>query len=195
MCTEIAGPKDNKGCPYKDTDNDGVLDKDDKCVDQPGPPENKGCPIGDADGDGVTDNKDQCPNTAGPADNNGCPRIEKVEQEKLNTIFANIEFETAMDVLKESCFDELNELAGLLNKKPEWRLIIEGHTDNVGNPKSNLTLSQKRAESIVKYLVNKGIEVKRLIAKGYGDKKPIASNKTEEGRTRNRRVEMKVMFE
>lgn len=195
LCPEIAGPKDNKGCPYKDTDKDGVLDKDDKCMDQPGPAENKGCPLGDADGDGVTDNKDQCPNTAGPADNNGCPRIEKVEQEKLNTIFANIEFETAMDVLKESCFDELNELATLLNKKPEWRLVIEGHTDNVGNPKSNLTLSQKRSESIVKYLVNKGIDIKRLIPKGYGDKKPIATNKTEEGRTRNRRVEMKVMFE
>lgn len=195
LCPEVNGPKDNKGCPYKDTDNDGVLDKDDKCIDQPGPADNKGCPQGDADGDGVLDNKDQCPNTAGPADNNGCPKIEKAEQEKLSTIFANIEFETGKDVIKEVSYDELDELTILMNKKPEWKLVVEGHTDNVGNPKANLTLSQHRAESIVKYLVNKGIDAKRLTAKGFGDKKPIASNKTPEGRMHNRRVEMKVMFE
>jgi outer membrane protein OmpA-like peptidoglycan-associated protein len=195
LCPDVPGPKDNKGCPYKDTDNDGVLDKDDKCPDKPGPAENKGCPIGDADGDGVPDNKDQCPQTPGPADNNGCPRIDKAEEEKLKTIFNNIEFETGKAILRETCFDELNELVELMNKKPEWKLLIEGHTDNVGKPAANLKLSQDRAQALVNYLVSKGINKARLIAKGYGDKKPIASNKTPEGRAKNRRVEMKVLFE
>jgi len=195
LCPNEAGPKDNNGCPYKDTDGDGVLDKDDKCPDKPGLAENKGCPVGDADGDGVPDNKDQCPQTPGPKENNGCPVIAKAEEEKLKTIFQNIEFETAKAVLKESCFDELTELAELMKKKPEWRLVIEGHTDNVGKPAANLKLSQDRAKSIVTFLTEKGVDKARLTPKGYGDKKPIAPNKTEEGRSKNRRVEMKVLFE
>ncbi|MDO4728319.1 MAG: OmpA family protein, partial [Bacteroidota bacterium] len=72
-CPNVAGPRENKGCPWPDTDGDGVLDKDDKCPNVAGPRENKGCPWPDTDGDGVLDKDDKCPNVAGPRENKGCP--------------------------------------------------------------------------------------------------------------------------
>ncbi|RVT72241.1 OmpA family protein [Flavobacterium sufflavum] len=72
-CPEVAGPVENKGCPWGDKDNDGILDKDDKCPDVAGPAANKGCPWGDKDKDGVLDKDDKCPDVAGPAENAGCP--------------------------------------------------------------------------------------------------------------------------
>lgn len=72
-CPEVAGPAENKGCPWPDGDGDGIPDKDDSCKDVAGPAENKGCPWPDADGDGITDKDDACPEVAGPAENNGCP--------------------------------------------------------------------------------------------------------------------------
>lgn len=195
LCPTEAGPKDNKGCPYKDKDGDGLLDKDDKCPEQAGPKENKGCPIGDKDGDGTPDNKDDCPNVAGPADNKGCPKLAKEEQEILDLAFANLEFETGKDVIKESSFDEMNKLAELLMKKKDWKLRISGHTDNVGDPKKNLDLSKRRAKAVKTFLTSKGVDASRMIDEGFGSKKPIADNKKPEGRQKNRRVEMKVLFE
>ena len=75
-------------------------------------------------------------------------------------------------------------------KKPNWRLKISGHTDNVGSAASNMKLSQNRAEAVKTYLISKGIDRSRFKAEWFGSKNPIASNKTEEGRQRNRRVEM-----
>jgi outer membrane protein OmpA-like peptidoglycan-associated protein len=72
-CPEIAGPVENKGCPWKDTDGDTVLDKDDKCPTVGGPVENNGCPWKDTDGDTVVDKDDKCPTVAGAVENNGCP--------------------------------------------------------------------------------------------------------------------------
>ena len=72
-CPEIAGPIENKGCPFPDTDGDGVPDKDDQCKELSGPVENNGCPFPDTDGDGIIDKDDACPTVAGPAENNGCP--------------------------------------------------------------------------------------------------------------------------
>ena len=72
----------------------------------------------------------------------------------------------------------------------DWKLTIEGHTDSDGSKAANLKLSQARAESIRNYITNKfGIDTKRLTAKGYGSDKPIASNKTKDGKTKNRRIE------
>ncbi|HNQ00543.1 MAG TPA: OmpA family protein, partial [Bacteroidia bacterium] len=79
-------------------------------------------------------------------------------------------------------------------KYPEAKLSVEGHTDNTGNPEKNVTLSQKRCESVKNYLVSKGIDANRLTATGYGDTRPIADNKTADGRAKNRRVELKTQY-
>jgi OmpA-OmpF porin, OOP family len=90
---------------------------------------------------------------------------------------------------------ELVKFADVLKKYPDLKVTIEGYTDNVGSAKYNKALSQRRAESVKKYLVGKlGIDASRLKAVGYGLEKPIASNKTEEGRKKNRRVEAAVDY-
>lgn len=194
-CPTVPGPVENKGCPYGDKDGDGILDNDDKCPEIPGPKDNDGCPYADSDQDGVIDKDDDCPRTPGPASNKGCPVIEKEEQEVLNTAFENLEFETGSDVIKASSYESLNELADLLKKKPDWRLKISGHTDNVGSESSNLRLSQKRSTSVAAFLVNRGITESRFVVEWFGESKPIYPNDTAEGRQKNRRVEMEVVFE
>lgn len=194
-CPDESGPASNKGCPIADSDGDGVLDKNDACPTVPGLPENKGCPVADSDGDGVADNLDKCPTVPGVPENNGCPPIGKEEQEILRTAFENLEFETGKAVIKASSFDELNELAALLKKKTNWTLIISGHTDNVGKPASNMMLSKNRALSVQKYLSTQGVDLKQLKPEWFGQTRPKASNSTAEGRQRNRRVEMTIVFE
>ncbi len=195
LCPTEAGVLENKGCPYKDKDGDGLLDKDDKCPDVAGPKENNGCPLTDKDGDGVLDKDDDCPTVAGPADNKGCPKIAKEDEAVLAAAFSNLEFETGKDVIKTASLDELSALAELLTKKPNWKLKMSGHTDNQGVAKANLDLSKRRAAAVKKFLASKGIADTRLISEGFGQTKPVADNKTPEGRQRNRRVEMKVIFE
>ncbi|MES1215718.1 MAG: OmpA family protein [Bacteroidota bacterium] len=107
----------------------------------------------------------------------------------LNNIFFDInKFE-----LKPESTSELDKLVQLLNDNPGLRIEIGGHTDNVGKPADNLILSNNRAKSVINYLVSKNIAAQRLTSKGYGETKPIADNKTEEGRALNRRTEMKVV--
>jgi outer membrane protein OmpA-like peptidoglycan-associated protein len=194
-CPLVAGPKENQGCPWPDTDADGLLDKDDDCPNLAGPKANKGCPYKDSDADGLLDKDDDCPNTPGPKTNKGCPVIEQAVIEVLKTAFDNLEFETAKDVIFETSKPSLNELAELLIKKTTWKLEIAGHTDNVGDDNGNLVLSKKRAESLKAYLISQGVEESRLITKYFGETKPIAPNDTPEGRQKNRRVEMKIVFE
>jgi outer membrane protein OmpA-like peptidoglycan-associated protein len=193
-CPEQYGPKENKGCPWPDTDGDGLLDKDDECPNIAGPIKNKGCPYQDTDNDGVLDKDDDCPATAGPASNKGCPVIEKEVEEILKTAFDNLEFETGKDIIKGVSFPSLNELAEVLKKKATWNLQITGHTDNVGDDQKNLILSKKRAEAVKNYLAAQGIDASRLYVLYFGETMPIASNDTPEGRQKNRRVEMKVIF-
>lgn len=194
-CPDEAGPVENKGCPWGDRDGDGILDNEDRCPDVPGPVDNGGCPYQDSDGDGVIDLEDDCPRTPGPAENKGCPVIEKEEQEVLNTAFENLEFETGSDVIAASSYESLDELASLLVKKPEYRLRISGHTDDVGSAESNLRLSEKRSKSVAKYLDNKGVDTSKFIVEWFGESKPAYPNDTKEGRQKNRRVEMEVVFE
>jgi OmpA-OmpF porin, OOP family len=84
----------------------------------------------------------------------------------------------------------LNEIAGLLKNQPEWKITVEGHTDNVGAKAANQTLSQRRAEAVVTWLAGHGVDRTRLNAAGLGDTKPVQDNATEEGRAKNRRVEL-----
>nr|WP_294862395.1 DUF5723 family protein [uncultured Fluviicola sp.] len=192
-CPDLPGPLANQGCP--DTDNDGLFDNVDKCPTVYGSKENDGCPWPDTDGDGLYDKDDACPTVPGPVENRGCPKIAQEEQEILNTAFENLEFQSGKAIILATSFKSLDDLAALLIKKPEWKLQIAGHTDNKGDAKKNMTLSKNRAEAVKKYLASKGVDATRLKPEWYGQTKPIATNATPEGRQKNRRVEMNVLFE
>jgi len=105
-----------------------------------------------------------------------------------NILFANNSFE-----LPAGSFAELDKLLQVLTENPSLKVEISGYTDNVGKPEDNLKLSSNRAKTIVDYLVNKGIDIKRLSYKGYGSTQPIADNNTEAGRAKNRRTTFTVI--
>ncbi|MFT6184226.1 MAG: outer membrane protein OmpA-like peptidoglycan-associated protein, partial [Flavobacteriales bacterium] len=194
-CPEIAGPAENNGCPWTDQDGDGILDKDDACPDEAGPAENQGCPYSDVDGDGVLDKDDLCPSTPGPAENNGCPVIEEEEQEILNTAFENLEFVSGKAVIKEGSTSSLQELAVLLNEKDTWKLQIAGHTDSSGNDDKNMQLSKERSQAVADFVERYGVSKDRMIIQWFGETEPVGDNATEEGRQKNRRVVMTVVFD
>jgi outer membrane protein OmpA-like peptidoglycan-associated protein/tetratricopeptide (TPR) repeat protein len=108
-------------------------------------------------------------------------------------VLRNIFFDINKFDLKSESQVELDKVVQLMNENPTLKIEIGGHTDNVGKPSDNLTLSNNRAKAVVNYLLGKNIPIQRLLAKGYGETKPIADNKTEEGRALNRRTEMKVI--
>jgi OmpA-OmpF porin, OOP family len=107
----------------------------------------------------------------------------------------NVYFEFAKATLREESFSALNNLAQALLDKPSTEIEISGHTDNIGDKAANLTLSQKRAESVRNYLISKKVSPNRMNAKGYGAEVPIADNATEEGRNKNRRTEVRILKE
>ena len=107
-------------------------------------------------------------------------------------VLKNVFFGTNEVNLKPGSLVELDQVISLLQDNPEVKILIKGHTDNVGKPDENLKLSQGRALSVINYLVSKGIARDRLGHKGFGATKPIASNDTEEGRAKNRRTELEV---
>jgi len=175
---------DKNGCP-PDSDGDGVYDYLDAC---PGTPmgikvDEKGCPL-DSDGDGVWDSRDKCPGTYKGAKVNemGCWVIEGVN------------FDTAKWDIKPSFYPGLDDIVEVLNKNPSLKLEVQGHTDNVGTKAYNQGLSQKRAESVVDYLAQKGIDKARLTSVGYGLTRPMADNSTEQGRAQNRRVQLSPIY-
>ncbi len=110
-----------------------------------------------------------------------------------NITLNNVFFDTGKWDVKSDSNSELERLIQLLNDIPNLKIEIAGHTDNTGNSTLNKNLSEKRAESVVKYLVNNGISASRLSAKGYGDTQPISSNDTKDGRSQNRRTEFRIL--
>ncbi len=194
-CPKVLGPKDNKGCPWPESDNDGLSDNKDDCPTISGPVENRGCPYGDTDGDGVNDNVDPCPKTTGPVENKGCPVIEKKDQKVIDMAFKNLEFETSKDIIEESSKPSLNSLAEKLKQKPEWNLLLSGHTDNDGDDDANMILSKNRSETVKSYLISRGISESRIRVNYFGETEPVANNNTSEGRQKNRRVEFVILFE
>jgi len=107
--------------------------------------------------------------------------------------FDRLEFETGSANLKPSSMEQLKNVAAILKAYPKVALKLGGYTDNIGDPAANLRLSQKRAETTMSELVKLGIDAKRLEAEWYGDKHPVADNSTEEGRQKNRRIDIRVM--
>lgn len=124
-------------------------------------------------------------------------RIKVLEEErglKIN-LKSKVLFTTGKGVLKQGSYESLDEVVTLINAYPENKILIEGHTDSVGSSANNKKLSLKRANAIKKYVVNKGINKKRIKVVGWGEEKPIASNRTRAGRTTNRRVEIIILKE
>jgi len=114
-------------------------------------------------------------------------------QANATVILRNIFFDVNKFELKPESFVELDNVVKLMKENPSVRISIIGHTDNTGKPEDNLKLSNNRARSVIEYLRLQGIEANRLSSKGAGEKEPIADNSTEEGRSKNRRTEMKVV--
>jgi outer membrane protein OmpA-like peptidoglycan-associated protein len=188
------GFEDADGCPDPDNDKDGVLDAADLCPLEPGPVANKGCPDADRDGDTVVDRLDNCPDEPGPPENNGCPKkqLVKITDDKLE-ILESVYFKTDKAEIQPRSFPLLDNVVAVLKTHPLLKIQVEGHTDSQGKPEYNKQLSQRRAESVVAYLVKKGITADRLIPMGFGQEQPIADNKTAEGRAQNRRVVFSVL--
>ena len=189
-CPTTAGLAAFGGCP--DTDGDGVEDRKDKCPNLAGAIAGEGCP--DTDGDGVFNNIDKCPDVAGAVANKGCPEIKKEVIQKIALAAKGINFETGKAVITAGSFKSLDDLVTLLNSYPGASVEIQGHTDNNGTPESNKTLSQDRANSVKRYLSAGGVSEARMTAIGYGQELPLADNKTEAGKTKNRRVDFKLVY-
>ena len=210
-CPDVAGLAQFNGCP--DSDGDGIIDSKDQCPNTPGLPEFNGC--ADSDGDGVIDPKDQCPNTpgilafngcpdtdgdgikdaqdqcpevAGVPENNGCPAVQKQLDDYSKTILFVLE---KAEILEES-YPALNHILEIVQEYPEATFTVSGHADSRGTKAFNQKLSEERAQSIVDYMVNKGIATNRFQVVGYGETKPIATNINRAGRKLNRRVEVVV---
>ena len=203
-CPEVPGvPSRNpllNGCP-PDRDHDGIIDREDDCPDDPGPrsdePGKNGCPLpGDRDGDSIMDPQDACPTVPGPADpdpeKNGCPKA-RVERDQI-VITERVEFETGSAKLKGSSTGILIAVLNVIREHSEIsKLLVEGHTDEVGTAAYNKRLSERRAKSVVKWLVDHGVPKVMLLDAGFGLERPIDTNKTSHGRQRNRRVEFHIV--
>lgn len=187
---------DANGCAV-DTDGDGVADYLDKCPNTPkgAPVDGEGCPL-DSDNDGVADYLDKCPNTPKgvPVDELGCPILKKEVEMLFQQALQGIQFETGKSNIKAKSYPILDAVVKVMSENPNYKLIIGGHTDNVGGESMNMTLSKDRASSVANYLIGKKVSPLRISSEGYGYSKPVDDNSTAAGRTRNRRVELSVEF-
>jgi OmpA-OmpF porin, OOP family len=187
------------GCPA-DADHDGIADTDDACPKGPGIASNEsprhGCPA-DRDGDGVVDNADACPDISGEASadpkQNGCKTSITIQGTQL-VLVQQIHFKTGSDEILSDSQGLLLQLKQVLAERADIaRVAVDGHTDNVGSEPKNLALSRRRALSVVRWLVQNGIDERRLEARGFGPRQPLAPNTTEDGRAKNRRVEFNIL--
>lgn len=181
-----------------DKDKDGVPDDQDKCKLIPGLKKFDGCP--DTDGDGIGDHEDRCPNLKGvphPEDlsKNGCPKVVLVKVTKDEVkILQKIQFGLGSARIKRKSYNILDQVVAVLKLKSKARVRIEGHTDNQGNKRYNKKLSQRRANSVLRYLVKRGkLDKERFEAVGYGPDQPLVKNDSAKNRATNRRVQFKII--
>ena len=180
----------------QDTDNDGISDRNDACPEVFGLKQFEGCP--DSDSDGVKDSEDNCPNEAGLISLSGCPEevkkqdptTDKVKTSAPKVSLYVVNFESGNSNINKKSKSILNSIVDVLKKNPNYKLDIKEYTDTDGDENMNLRLSDSRAKIVKKYLTKRGISDKRLFTKGYGEQNPIADNNTEEGKAKNRRVEL-----
>jgi OOP family OmpA-OmpF porin len=190
-CPEVAGLPELNGCP--DTDGDGIADGKDDCPNEAGQAANNGCPWPDTDGDGVLDKDDKCPNEVGTVANNGCPEVTDEVMETLKELARTVYFDTGKSTFKSETIGRLDVVYGILDKYKSQKFHIEGHTDSTGSDSLNMRLSKERANAVRDYLIKKGFPAGNLTAEGYGETRPVDTNKTRAGRALNRRVEIKVV--
>ncbi|SEP66203.1 Thrombospondin type 3 repeat-containing protein [Solimonas aquatica] len=197
------------GCSSADADGDGVPDDLDKCPNTPagvavGP---NGCPL-DSDGDGIPDYLDECPHSPPGAKvlPNGCALVgdcrkprpgEQVDSKgcavQQSFILKGVKFEFDSDRLTKEAMAILDQVAQTLQAYPNVNVEVSGHTDNIGSDSYNLGLSERRANSVKRYLAEHSVKAERMRPVGYGETRPIDSNETEVGRENNRRVELTVI--
>ncbi|HEX2570989.1 MAG TPA: OmpA family protein [Polyangia bacterium] len=196
-CPSQPGPSSNNGCPEPDADGDKIIDRLDKCPNEAGIPENQGCPDRDADNDGVVDRLDKCPQQPesrnGYQDADGCPDEVPRIVRNFTGVIKGINFATGKATILSSSYRTLDAAVKVLRDYPDVKLEISGHTDNTGSAEINTKLSHDRAEAVKAYMVSKGIDASRLRAMGYGPSKPLADNRTNAGRSKNRRVEFQLI--
>jgi outer membrane protein OmpA-like peptidoglycan-associated protein len=194
-CPDVPGPAANHGCPWPDRDGDGILDQDDACPDEPGPVENHGCPYRDSDGDGIYDKDDECPRQPGPKENHGCPpkSVSRLRGGVL-VVLKPIFFETGKAIIKPISYPTLDDVADTLQVNSQLLVIeIQGHADERADDDFNMRLTQDRAEAVRLYLIGKGVAGDRLVARGYGETRPLCHAHNEECWAKNRRVEFVIL--
>ncbi|MAY79697.1 MAG: hypothetical protein CL930_02835 [Deltaproteobacteria bacterium] len=194
---------DTDGCPDLDRDQDLVEDGSDLCPDEPEDrdeyQDEDGCPEPDNDADGILDVDDNCPNEAevvnGYLDGDGCPDDGPsgvdITRDQI-VISEKVLFDTGRASIKKVSHGILDAVVMVLTDYPKLTVRVEGHTDSQGSTQINQRLSQQRADSVRKYLVGKGVSEDRLNAKGLGEERPIDTNRTNAGRSNNRRVEFHI---
>ena len=201
---DIDGFEDENGCPEPDNDNDQVLDWEDKCPQDPEDPDNfedaDGCPDVDNDKDGILDVNDRCPlepeTLNGNEDTDGCPDKAKgpvkIEHGQITT--PPVFFASGKDAILKKSFPTLEMVANIF-KANAWvkKVRVEGHTDDRGNDQFNLELSERRAASVKRFLIEHGVEPERLESQGFGETRPVESNKSSKGRAKNRRVDFVIL--
>ena len=190
------GYLDDDGCPDIDNDLDGILDSADKCPndaeDPDGYQDGDGCPDLDNDGDTVPDLKDQCPNSVGSADKEplGCPTRALVMVTDCEVkITQQIHFAYDKATIRKDSHAVLDAVVETLQKNPNIKLEVQGHTDNRGSAAYNKGLSDRRANAVMQYLTAHGIAKDRLTAAGYGLERPIVPNSSPQNMALNRRVQ------
>ena len=212
--SEYAKPNegsDRKGCPPPppppDTDGDGITDAKDACPKEAGPisqdPARNGCappPNPDVDGDGVMDVEDACLGEKGVKSSdpkaNGCKTLVRIGDKQI-ALLQSIEFKKAtkdlppIDAASEGVLAQIKEV--LAERNDIAKIEIGAYTDNEGKENFNVKTSQARADAVKKWLVEHGVAEARLVTKGYGPANPIASNKTKEGRAKNKRIEITIL--
>ena len=188
-----------------DPDADGLIAASDKCPQKPEDFDNfeddDGCPDPDNDLDGSADADDACPLKAevinGIKDEDGCPDEGKAAVRIAGgtlQLDAKVYFETGSAEIKEESHGLLRQAASTL--KAAWyikKVLVEGHTDSRGDKEMNVDLSERRARSVALFLTNLGVDAGRLTTRGYGPKKPVASNRSRKGRAKNRRVVFRIL--
>ena len=190
-CPQVAGLVALKGCP--DADGDGVADAADKCPKVKGSKENAGCPWPDTDGDSVLDKDDKCPDEKGTVANKGCPEVTVQTLEDVNIQAKSIYFNSGKATFKTSDVPvRLDAIAVILVQYPNAKFIVEGHTDSDGSEMYNQKLSEARANAVRDAIIKRGISASNVVAIGFGETAPIASNNTVEGKVQNRRTEVKL---
>ena len=198
---QVADPT-RKGCPANDKDGDGIYDHEDQCpyratgaLPDPG---RRGCPLDDQDHDFVPDREDACPDKAGAPDRNpkrnGCPNPFVIFENNRVVLKQAIAFKLNGDEILPQSNLILTATANVLRDAPMIKKIrIEAHTDNVGGADANMTLSQQRADSIMRWLTDHGIDASRVEAQGFGDTRPIGDNGSPAGRAKNRRIDFIII--